>query len=221
MSDRERSFLLENTFYQLQFKLYDNDWLFTSLQGFFRNVLSGGSTLCFEAMHTDQFKSTFPNINVKDFYNYNIIKAYLGLIKRDLERLHKQSALYDKRKTLSHAYRGYVFAREIFEGRKLRLRVDEYDEAIQKNFATIRDMNREWAEGDDEVADFIYAKAMEMREGATQEMQAGTLSRYMDPVKQRDLDNYLFDFQRSQAARITGELDLQVVREVLEFGVKY
>jgi len=232
MNEKESISLLNNTFYTLQYREEVNafgkffgvktDYLHNSLQGFFRNVLEGGSTICFEAMHTKLFRQTFEDLDIKNFYNYNIVKAYLGLVKRDLERLHKLSSLYDKRKCLSHAYRGFIFAREILEGRTLRLKIDEYDEMVINNFKSIRDMNRNWEQGDDDVADFIYDKAMELRERATTKMQNGDLVRYMDPLKHRDLDDYLFSMLKNPPFIIdlSNNLDLQPIRDVLENGVK-
>lgn len=221
MSPKELSFLLGNTFYQLQYRQSDpkSDHLLVSLQGFFRNILNGGSTIPFELMHTKNFQNTF-KINVKDFYNYNILKAYLGLVKRDLERIYKLSSLYDKRKVLAHSYRGYVFAREIFEGRTLRLRIDEYDNSIKNNFSVIRDMKREWSLEDDEISSSIYAKTMELRDQCNTQVQDGILFRYMDPIKQRELDNYIYELSIEQNMDFTGDLDLQPIRDSLELAVK-
>ena len=207
-----------NTHYQLQYRAPHQDWLFVSLQGFFGNILTGGSTICFEMMHHQEFLSEF-KINPKDFYNFNIIKAYLGLIKRDLERLHKLPSLYDKRKCLAHAYRGYIFAREIMEGRTLRLRIEEYDKSIQNNFETIRNFERPWEQGDDDVADFLYEKTMDLRAKAVERLQKKELALFMDPLNQKKLDESIYTFSKQQIVDLSTDLDLQVIREFIENGV--
>lgn len=120
------SFMWEH--HQLQYKSsgIDNipiDNNFTSLQGFIRNLLSGDATINFEVLYSDELRDS----KLKwlwemraDFRNYNVIKSYLGLAKRDLKYWRKDtyngaSNNVETNKKLAHFVRGIIFAKNILE----------------------------------------------------------------------------------------------------------
>lgn len=106
--------------HQFQYKDGENniDYIYTSLNQFISNILSGDSTINYEVLQTLEFKEKF-----KDLWFFlnkinitNITKSYLGLSKRDLKSfknlpLDKYNA--DTYKKISHFIRGVLVAEDI------------------------------------------------------------------------------------------------------------
>ena len=91
----------------IQFKTENEDKLYSTLQNFLVNIFNGEATYNFELIHDEQVKNSslkFLYDMRQDFYSYNIIKAYIGLAKRDLKY-----AIHNG-KRFSHAIRGLVSA---------------------------------------------------------------------------------------------------------------
>lgn len=120
------SFMWEH--HQLQYKgIGENnisiDYNFTSLQGFIRNTLSGDATINYEVLFSDELRDSkliWLWEMRHDFRNYNVIKSYLGLAKRDLKYWRKDSYGGTKNtaetdKKLAHFVRGVIFAKNILE----------------------------------------------------------------------------------------------------------
>jgi len=125
-SSNRNSFMWEH--HQLQYKGFgvDNiptDYNFTSLQGFIRNTLTGDATINFEVLYSNELRDS----KLKwlwelrhNFRNYNIIKSYLGLAKRDLKYWRKDTNNGKKNtietdKKLSHFIRGVIFAKNLLD----------------------------------------------------------------------------------------------------------
>lgn len=114
-ADNLKSFMYEH--HQLQYKDYNVDWIFTNVQTFIRNILTGDSTINLEVLFSRSLIGTeleFLWMFRHNFINYNIIKSYLGLAKRDLKMY-----LSNKDKTpkkLSHFYRSVIFAEQLIGG---------------------------------------------------------------------------------------------------------
>jgi len=104
--------------HQLQYKYNGVDYIFVDLITFIRNAVNGDSTINFEVINSNELINTKLELLYNNrifFYNYNIIKGYLGLAKRDLKQLNK---VYDanhrsQNKRLIHAIRGYYTAYQI------------------------------------------------------------------------------------------------------------
>jgi len=111
------------THHQLQFKDDKIDYNFSSIQTFIRNTLTGDATINFEVIHSKDLLQTDLAwlYEYKDFFiNYNIIKSYLGLAKRDLKYWNKdtKNAKFhngESNKKLSHFVRGVLFAKLLLE----------------------------------------------------------------------------------------------------------
>jgi hypothetical protein len=121
----ENSYLWDH--HQIQYDAEGVNYIFTDLQNFIRNILTGDSTINFEAIHTKAFldsKLFFLYQNRKSFRNYNIIKSYLGMVKRDIKRVENRSKSFLSTaysnpssepakitsKDMYHIYRGLVFS---------------------------------------------------------------------------------------------------------------
>lgn len=105
--------------HQLQFKKIGEDGTgidenFTSVTQFFRNLVSGDNTINFEVLFTEQFKNVFHSLSYKDFYTYNIAKAYLGFAKRDLKFMDQKNEDRER-----HVVRGLQLAFLIMEKRNI------------------------------------------------------------------------------------------------------
>ena len=116
------SFLYEH--HQLQYK--DNigniDYNYTTLQTFIRNIITGDSTINFEVLFSDQLINTHLAWLCEfkyDLINYNIIKSYLGIAKRDLGMYKKMGKRTpDANKKLMHFVRGVLTADKILKYNK-------------------------------------------------------------------------------------------------------
>jgi predicted nucleotidyltransferase len=100
--------------HQFQYKQNNIDYLFVDLQTFVKNLLNGDSTINFEAIFSQEFKNSsdlsFLYENRFMFYNYNLIRSYLGLARRDIKDYKKEK----NNKKLFHALRGFETAKVLF-----------------------------------------------------------------------------------------------------------
>lgn len=106
--------------HQFQFKDEENniDYIYTSLNQFVANILSGDSTINYEVLQSDMFKQTFSNLwlCLNDIDITNITKSYLGLAKRDLKsfkNLPQDKYAPDTYKKVSHFVRGVLVSENI------------------------------------------------------------------------------------------------------------
>lgn len=106
-----------NSHHQIQYKDNNIDYIFVSLHSFLRNLLSGDSTINFEVInHIDILTSelSFLYEMRKSFYNYKIMRSYLGFGRRDLKQLNKGEGDRGKNKKLFHAYRCWKSCLDIY-----------------------------------------------------------------------------------------------------------
>ena len=89
--ENQSSFMWEHHGYQC--KKDGIDYNFTSIQSFIRNLINGDSPHHFEVLYSEELESSsllkWLIDYREDFMNYNLIRAYLGLAKRDLKDYHK------------------------------------------------------------------------------------------------------------------------------------
>ena len=105
--------------HQIQFTIDGDDYLFINIHSFISNILSGDSTINFEVINSRKLIGTdleFLYNSRKSFYNYKIIRSYLGLARRDLKRIDIDGKTeFGKNKKIAHAYRGLSTAIKIYE----------------------------------------------------------------------------------------------------------
>lgn len=124
-------------FNNIQFKQDNTDSIFCTLDDFILDLINGGSTVSFEVLHL--LKDTKLNwiYEIREmFYNYENIRSYLGVAKRDC-KLYKQSP-----KKLSHAYRSVLYAHKILSGEfNFNFSEDEFKtlQAFRHNISTDAD----------------------------------------------------------------------------------
>lgn len=98
-------------FNNIQFKIDNIDHIFCSLDDFIHELIHGGSTVSFEVLHLLENTKLHWLYELRTiFYNYENVRSYLGVAKRDC-KYHKMSL-----KKLAHAYRSYLYARKIMAG---------------------------------------------------------------------------------------------------------
>jgi len=120
-TDNRESFMWEH--HQLQYKDNNVDRNFTTIQGFIRNALTGDSTVNFEVLHSNSLKNSSLSWlwECRNYFiNYNIIKSYLGLAKRDLKYWRKDTNngklhTLETNKKLSHFVRGVIYASKLLD----------------------------------------------------------------------------------------------------------
>jgi hypothetical protein len=114
--------------HQYQYKNNNIDFLFCSLQSFVKNIIMGDSTINFESLYSDEIRNhsslKFLYDFRKNFYNYNLIRAYLGLVRRDLKFFKKEK----NNKRLFHALRGVLTAKTLLNGSEYSNDFKEMDE---------------------------------------------------------------------------------------------
>lgn len=98
---------IRNT-HNLQFKDSYYDYIFIDIVTFFKNMLSGDSVVNFEALVANDFDLMGLDQWKHEFITYNLIKGYLGMVKRDLK--------YNSIKRINHAERGIIMAERLLNG---------------------------------------------------------------------------------------------------------
>jgi predicted nucleotidyltransferase len=137
-----------NSFYmsheQLQYKGINKDYIFTNIHVFLRNALNGDSTINFETINSKKLIGTsleFLYDLRKEFYNYKILRSYLGMAKRDIKRVNIDGKNdFDKNKKIAHAYRGLMFAKKVYFKNEILLSKNEIKE-IKENIWLLKDYN--------------------------------------------------------------------------------
>lgn len=180
------SFLWEH--HQLQYKENSVDHIFTTLNQFIRNLLTGDSTINFEILHCDELKNS--NLNFlyahRDFfYNYHMIKSYLGLARRDLNQASKEG--YINYKKLSHCYRGYISALGI-----INKNFDCTYSNYQEDFKIIKNLKNSSFTGDLGVLISNLEKNLEStRLHLNKDFDEGKFCRMMEISNMKKLDTWL------------------------------
>lgn len=203
----------ENTFkqshHQLQYKGINEDLNFCSLDVFLTNLLNGDSVVNFEIVNSVQLLNTpleYLYVNRYDFYNYKVLRSYLGIARRDLKEIGKQNTLKYKASKLAHAYRGYSFARKVM-GKEEIFPID----ALEKFFIMF------YKEIEDEkiISDFrssLDEKISNLRRIINEKLDEKTLflPNFMELEKQLELDKWLLKLKQSDfyKNKMNWEMDL-------------
>lgn len=110
---------LVNTHHQFQYKEAEVDHLFVNIFQFFRNSLSGDSTINFEVIHHSDLVGSSMDWAYEHrhyFQNYKILRSYLGMARRDLKDVKRGQTDRVKNKRMMHVVRGYYFCKAILDG---------------------------------------------------------------------------------------------------------
>lgn len=213
------SFLWEH--HQLQYKENNVDHIFTTLNQFIRNLLTGDSTINFEVLHCLELKNSqlsFLYEHRHFFYNYHMIKSYLGLARRDLNQAVKDNFVNFKK--LSHCYRGYISALGVLNGN-----FDCVYSNYQDDFTIIKQLKNSNYKGDITLlVSELEVKIDTCRNQLNQMFDEGKIFRMMEISNMGKLDTWIQDFKQQEVYVKSAQnqrLDLSIFYEVLEKGLKY
>jgi len=210
-----------NSFYwlnhQLQYKTDNEDHNFCELKIFIRNLLSGDTTINFELIQAGVFQGDLEFLNdfKNDLVNYNILKAYVGLAKRDLKRFTSEKNL----KKLAHCFRGVVFAKQLIYEGKLTLNLDTYYFNYFKNKISDREIFKNILNGDDSLKYVLKEHISELKQIINYLLEESKIKRIMDINRLKELDDYVKEIYKKNDIE---EIDYgDILYDVIENGVRY
>lgn len=209
------SFLWDH--HQLQYKEDNCDYMLVDLKTFVRNILTGDSTVNFEMLYSEDFKNTkFGDLcNYKeDMINYNLIKSYLGIAKRDLKDYNKNKS----NKKAYHFVRGVMFANYLLDGeftldlssRNTFYYDNDYNilEDIRKNGLT------------DNALELFSEDLVNLRKRLNKMHDARSINMYMDVDRMIKLDHWI-DTCYLGSSTVDFEEVNKIFYNALENGIKY
>ena len=190
----EESFL--RNFHQLQYKKVvekiletPEDHIFVSLHTFLKNCIVGESTINFECLHSvtlQESKLSFLYEQRKSFYNYCIMRAYLGFCERDIKHYKKRQTDTDRASGIIHVQRGLLFAQNIFQ--------DNFELIIDDLVDFGSDVRANYKEFERFLPIYLESAKDFRQETLNKAYERGNLVRYMLPENQKILDNSLSEF---------------------------
>jgi predicted nucleotidyltransferase len=176
-SDKELYSIL-NSHHQLQYKKDNVDYIFVSLHSFLRNCLSGDSTINFEVINNDYIVGSSLSFLYdlrKEFYNYKIMRSYLGFGRRDLKHISKATGDYAKNKKLFHAYRCYKSCKDILSNDFISVMGDAESFEYRELVYAITDYKER-----DKYKKDLEGKIEELRKELNIKYDSGELINYMN-----------------------------------------
>jgi predicted nucleotidyltransferase len=207
------------TNHQLQYKLDGVDYNFVNIFNFIRNTINGDSTINFEVINDKSIWKTelgFLYSLRRSFCNYNIIRSYLGLARRDVKQMKMGNTDRDKNKKLMHAYRGLKFAENIFNGKSIEL--DEETHSFLVSLKGITD----WKTRHEHV-DILTDKIETLRKEVNTKLDAGKLTKFMRVDDQKELDDALSNLINSDFYnnKVFDYMDMSMIYDANENGISY
>lgn len=204
--------------HQLQYKENNIDYIFVNIHAFLRNCLSGDSTINLEVICSDKLKGTILE-ELYDmrfsFYNYKILRSYLGLAKRDIKRIDIDgNDTHTKNKKITHAYRGLCFAKKIIKNEELILSENELNFIKQSIWNIDNFSDRK------EYANIILTEVESLRLIINSELN---MVNYMSVENQKKLDSFLNNLMFSDFynKKKIHNFDMSLFYDANENGVNY
>ena len=224
------SFMWEH--HQLQYKENNVDYNFTNLQTFIRNALTGDATINFEVLFSDgliqtdlQWLYSFRN----HFINYNIIKSYLGLAKRDLKYWKKDTSnmrnhTSETNKKLSHFVRGIIFANMLIKG-SFTMDLINTKTYSKFNYSDLELLDRikhgTLDYSFNMIVDFFEKQMHFLRVENNTNLENKKIPLYMDTKILKQLDNEVINFTNTFKDRIDKVDYGELYYDALENGLHY
>ncbi len=202
----------------LQYKENGIDHIFVELNTFVKQVMTGESTMFFEALHelNDTPLQRLYDYR-KEFYSYNVIKSYLGLAKRDLNKVsYSVYSNYVNYKKLHHGARGYHSALLVESGEYS----NQWKDLIPHTYKMILGFKNEIVNGDVKKVVESYQNMVQiLRVDTTRKLELGKMDRIMNPRWMDRIDQIIRDITNQN--RKSFHLDMHYFYEALENGIKY
>ncbi len=229
--DNRNSFMWEH--HQLQYKKNNIDFNFTTLQSFIRNALTGDSTINFEVIHSEDLKNSklsWLYARRNDFRNYNIIKSYLGIAKRDHKFWIKDTNNFknhtsETNKKLAHFVRGVIFAKNLFDNNfSLDLSKTTTFNICGYNDLELLDRikNGTLDYSFSELVKFFWILMEDTRTALNIMLNNREIYSFMDPFKLEKLDSLVMDFVYDYVEGDVSYVEYnQLFYEAMENGLNY
>ena len=219
-SDRElNSFYM--THHQLQYKELNKDYIFTNIHTFIRNCLTGDATINFEVINSKKLIGTnleFLYNSRFSFYNYKILRSYLGLAKRDIKRIDIDGKTeLDKNKKIAHAYRGFITAKKIYDKKEIELTKEEIS-YIKENIWSLNGFKER-----KEYSDKLMSDIENFRTIINSELDNGKIVKFMKSNDQIKLQSFIEELTSSELYKNKkmSDFNMSLIYEINETDVSY
>ncbi len=218
---KEQESFLKNT-HQLQYKKDTEnssenssetaeDHIFVSLPTFLRNCIVGESTVNFECLHSVAMQEStlsFLYDQRKNFYNYCIMRAYLGFCERDIKHYKKRQTDTDRASGIIHVQRGLLFAQNIFQ--------DNFELVVEDLVDFGTDVRANYKDFERFLPIYLESAKDFRQETLNKAYEQGRLVRYMLPENQQFLDKSVSmfintDFYQQKYQQITTENQTKIM----------
>jgi len=209
------------THHQIQYKENNTDYIFVNIHNFIRNCLTGDSTINMEVICNEKLKGTCLEFlyNMRySFYNYKILKSYLGLCKRDLTRIDIDGKTeYTKNKKIAHAYRGLLTAEKIFLNKDIQLSDKELN-TIKTDIWTLNGyiMRQEYSNK-------LMSQVDILRNNMNKELDKKNITNFMTIENQNKLQLELNKLTQSNfyMEHKMDNFNMELIYDANENGIKY
>lgn len=216
-SDLELNSVLKSH-HQLQYKKGGVDYIFVNIHAFIRNCLSGDSTINFEVINSEDILASelaFLYEMRKDFFNYKIMRSYLGFGRRDLKQINLANDERGKNKKIFHAYRCYKSCLDIYGGdfKSVMDSVESYEmwgEVMKLNNYKERE----------EYKILIGKKIDDLRKEINIEYDKGNITSYMEPSSLLILDYKISEVMNGSLDKMYFD-NLLLFYKAEESGIEY
>ena len=217
--------------HQFQYKHLGIDYLFTTIQQFVRNILTGDSTINYECLFSDEINDKLSWLYEErlKFRNYNTIRSYLGLAKRDLKQARKMQFdqiqnVHVLSKKLSHIYRGLYSVDLIMNGNYYTNRLDLEYKSDYDYLLSLK--NGQFIKNNGNVAKFLDHAENYMNQLKTNLdkcLSSKKISTFMRPDYQEALDSKIMQFCQTDEyiSKQQNDLVINEIYSALEHGISY
>jgi hypothetical protein len=218
-SDRElNSFFM--THHQLQYKENGVDYIFVNIHNFIRNCLIGDSTINFEVINSTTLIGTCLEFlyNMRfSFYNYKIMRSYLGLAKRDIKSNIDCKTDFEKNKKVSHVYRGLITSEKILEFDDIFLNKFEIS-YVKEVLWNIKDYKERKT-----TLDILSNDVEELRKNINELLNKKEIVHFMKIEEQLKLQNFLEELTNSDfyKSKKMDNFDMSLIYDANENGIEY
>ncbi len=218
--------MFDRSHHQIQFKVDGVDYLFINIHSFLSNTVSGDSTINFEVINSKKLLGSELDFLYKYreyFYNYKIIRSYLGLARRDLKRIDIDGKTeFGKNKKIAHAYRGLNTAVKIYNIKYGHIKEESiflYGSDIYSIKTDIWTLNG-WKERK-EYSEHLMIDINDFRTFVNGEFDKGNLISYMGIDEQRVINSALeLLFTHTETIQMK-DFDLTDFYDANENDIKY
>jgi predicted nucleotidyltransferase len=206
------------THHQLQFKKDKKDYIFVNIHTFLSNCLGGDSTINMEVICEGVLAETslafLYNMRYA-FYNYKIMRSYLGMAKRDLKQLRLCNSEFETNRKVAHALRGYWFAGKLMRHEELKFTAEEIA-YIKEEIWPLKGYQAR-----NKVVSNLNEDIDSTRKLLNSELNKGTYPSFMNKTSQATIHRELQKLIASDSYQKMEDFEMSMIYEANENGVNY